>query len=106
MNLLMRAKITQLSLSCLAILLEGSHESSLFLVGLEATVSELGRGVDPFEVGLLGCLPLGVGDEGLAEGQHALLGSDAAPVEHDKVVFHFTVVRESTLLFRLVSDVY
>jgi len=59
-------------------------------------VTELGRGVDPFQVDLLESLTLGVGDEGLTKGQHTLLGSDAAALEHDKVVLDFTVVGETT----------
>jgi len=95
-----------LSSSGKVILLEGSHESPLLFVGLEATVSELGRGVDPFEVGLLQSLPLHVGDERLSQGQDTLLWSDAATVEHDEVVLHFTVVRESThWVDALISDV-
>jgi len=78
------------------ILLQRTHEGSLFLVRLEATVSELGRGVDPFQVGLLQCFPLHVGDQGFSQGQDALLWSDAAAVEHDEVVLHFAVVGEST----------
>jgi len=59
-------------------------------------VTELGRRVDPFQVDLLESLALGVGDEGFTEGQHTLLGADAAALEHDKVVLDFTVVRETT----------
>ena len=61
-------------------------------------MSELGRGVDPFEIGLLQCFPLHVGDQGFSQGQDALLWSDAAAVEHDEVVLHFAVVGESTLI--------
>ena len=41
-------------------------------------MAELGAGVDELELDLLQGLPLGVDQEGLAQGQHALLGADAA----------------------------
>jgi len=59
-------------------------------------VTELGGSVDPFQVDLLEGGTLGVRDQGLAEGENSLLGSDAASLEHDKVVLDFTVVRETT----------
>jgi len=77
------------------VLLEGSHEGSFLLVGLEPTVPELGRSVDPLKIDLFQGFALGVGDQGLPEGQHSLLGADAAAFEHDKVVLDFTVMRET-----------
>jgi len=59
-------------------------------------VTELGGSVDPFQVDLLEGGTLGVRDQGLAEGENSLLGSDAAALEHDKVVLDFTVVGETT----------
>jgi len=59
-------------------------------------VTELGRRIDPFQVDLLERFTLGVCDEGLAKGQHTLLGTDTAALEHDKVVLDFTVVGETT----------
>jgi len=79
-----------------SVLLEGSHEGALLVVGLETTMTELGGSVDPFQVDLLESGSLCVRDEGLAEGENSLLGSDAAALEHDKVVLDFTVVGETT----------
>jgi len=59
-------------------------------------VTELGGGVDPFQVDLLESSTLGVGDERFAEGEDPLLGSDAAALEHHKVVLDFAVVGEAT----------
>jgi len=59
-------------------------------------VSELGGGVDPFDVDLLESGTFGMGDEGLTKGEDTLLGSDAATLEHDEVVLHFTIMRETT----------
>ena len=79
------------------VLLEWSHEGSLLFVCLEATVSELGGGVDPFDVDLLGSGTFGMGDEGLTKGEDTLLGSDTTTLEHNEVVLHFTIMRETTL---------
>jgi len=78
------------------VLLERSHEGALLFVGLEATMTELGGSVDPFQVDLLESSSLGVGDERFAEGQDPLLGADTAALEHHKVVLDFSVVREAT----------
>jgi hypothetical protein len=51
----------------LLVLLEGSHEGDLVLVGLEATVSELAGRVDEFERDLLQGALLGVNQQGLPE---------------------------------------
>ena len=79
------------------VLLEFSHEGLLFGSSLEATMSELGRGVDPLEVDLLEGDTLGVGAERLPEGDRALLHSKASSTEHDEVLSHDTVVSEATL---------
>jgi hypothetical protein len=51
----------------LLVLLEGSHEGDLVLVGLEATVPELAGRVDEFERDLLQGALLGVNQQGLPE---------------------------------------
>lgn len=56
-------------------LLEGSHESSLFFDGLEATVSHFGGGIDK---GQFDGFHSGTGsllEEGLSEGDWTLLGA-------------------------------
>merc|ERR1719367_2202014 len=78
------------------VLLEGSHEVTLVGLGLEATVAHLGGGVDELQLDVLQSGPPGVHQEGLAQGQYPLLGSDAASLDHDKVLLDHTVVREST----------
>ena len=62
----------------LAVLLEGAHEGSLVLGGLEPSVTELGAGVDELEADLLQGPLLGVGQERLPQGEGALLGANAA----------------------------
>merc|ERR1719367_257875 len=78
------------------VLLEGSHEVTLVGLGLEATVAHLGGSIDELQLDVLQSGPLGVHQEGLAQGQYPLLGSDAASLDHDKVLLDHTVVREST----------
>lgn len=78
------------------ILLERSHEGQLVGWGLEATVTHLGRGVDELELDLLQGRALGVLQQGLAQGDDALLGADAAALDHDEVVVDLTVVGEAT----------
>ena len=48
-------------------LLERSHEGVLVLRGLEATVAELGAGVDELQLDVFESLTLGVHQEGLKE---------------------------------------
>ena len=67
----------------LAVLLEGAHEGSLVLGGLEPSVAELGAGVDELEVDLLKSPLLGVGEERLPQGKGALLGSNAATLDRE-----------------------
>jgi len=55
----------------LAVLLEGTHEGGLVLGGLEPPVAELGAGVDELQVDLLQGPLLGVGEEGLPQGEGA-----------------------------------
>ena len=77
------------------VLLERAHEGSLLGVGLEPAVTKLGGGVDELEVDDLQGPLLGVGQQGLAEGQHPLLGADAGALEHDEVLLHLAVVGEA-----------
>lgn len=80
----------------LQVLLEGAHEAALLLGGLEATMAKLGAGVDKLQLDLLQGGTASVSDEGLAEGQDTLLGTNAAALDHDKVIIDHTVVREAT----------
>merc|ERR1739842_154718 len=80
----------------LAVLLEGTHEGGLVLGGLEPAVTELGARVDELEVDLLKSPLLGVREEGLPQGEGALLGTNAAALEHDEVLLDLSIVGEST----------
>ena len=87
---------------------EANSEGLLLLVGLEASVAELGGGVDELEVDLLQCAARGAGVQALAESEHALVYSDGAALEHEVVVLHQAVVGEATervdaLLRQIVS---
>jgi len=76
--------------------LQGAHELLALLAGLEATVAELGGGVDELELDVLQSRALGVGQQGLAESDDTLLGTSAASLDHDKVLVDDTVVREAS----------
>ena len=77
----------------LAILLEGAHEGSLVLGGLEPSVAKLGAGVDELQADLLKGPLLGVGEKGLPQGEGALLGSNAATLDSIRSVknLHFNL---------------
>ena len=77
------------------VLLEGSHEGTLLGGGLESTVTELGRGVDPFELGLLEGLAVDLGPHGLAEGDDALLDAGDGALEDEEVVLDLSVANET-----------
>ena len=76
----------------LAVLLEGAHEGSLVLGGLEPSVAELGAGVDELQADLLKGPLLGVGEERLPQGEGALLRSNAATLERVRLarIFNLT----------------
>ena len=73
----------------LAVLLEGAHEGSLVLGGLEPSVAELGAGVDELEVDLLKSPLLGVGEERLPQGKSSLLGPNATTLDRIGSAFDF-----------------
>jgi len=77
-------------------LLGHPQESVLLLLGLEATMSVLGAGVDELERNLLRNASRGLFQQRLAEGQHTLLGSNDAALDHDPVLVHNTVMGEPT----------
>ena len=78
------------------VLLERTEERVLLLLGLETSVTELGRGIDPLELDLLEGLAGSVGEEGLAEGEDTLLDTGAGALDDDKVVVDLTVAGEAT----------
>jgi len=63
---------------------------------LEATMANLGGSIDELELDLLEGSTVGGRDDGLAESQHTLLGTDAVALEHEEVVADDTVVGETT----------
>ena len=77
--------------------LQWTHEETLLLVRLEATVTELRRGVDETEIDLFAVRTLGVENQRFAQGDRTFLRADAATFDHDEIVFHLTVMRKATL---------
>jgi len=78
------------------LLLHGSHESVLLLLCLEASVTELGRSVDELERDLLQGRSASLREERLSEGEAALLGTNDAALDHNEVLIHNTIVRETS----------
>merc|ERR1719345_111501 len=73
-----------------------AEELALLLRGLEAAVADLGGGVDELERDLLDRIALGLREQGLAERDRAALGAHDAALDHQPVVLHDAVVRESS----------
>lgn len=78
------------------LLLEGTKGLVLLVLGLEATVTHLGGGVDELEGDLLEGRAADLVDEGLAEGNGALLDTGAGALDHDEVLLDNTEVGEAT----------
>lgn len=88
------------------VLLERTHEGHLILVGLEPTVTELAARVDKLERNLLECALLRVSQQRLSESEEALLVTDASSLNHNVVLLHLAVVRESThRVYRFVGQI-
>lgn len=75
---------------------EGSHELVSLFLGLETSVSVLGRGVDELDVKLFGLPGLDDGEEGLSDDERSLAGSDDSTLDEEEIFVDFTVVGEST----------
>lgn len=73
------------------------HEGLLLVHGLETSVTEFGRGVDELQVDPLQSATARLHQQGLAQGQHPLLGSNDTPLQHQEVVGHLAIVDETTL---------
>jgi len=73
-----------------------AHEFVLLGVGLEATMSVLGRRVDELDLELLGLPRLGAWEQSLADNDRSLAGSHDATLDQEEVIVDFTVVRETT----------
>jgi hypothetical protein len=59
-------------------------------------MTKLGAGVDELQLDVLQCLALGVDEERLSQSQDPLLGTNATTLDHDEILLHLSVVREST----------
>jgi hypothetical protein len=78
------------------ILLERTQVLSLLCWCLVSTVTELGRGVDPFEVDLLQCSPACVREHGFAESHNSLLHPRNRALKQDEVILDLTISNETT----------
>jgi len=78
------------------VLFEFSHEGLLLGASLEATMAELGAGVDPLQVDLLIRESLGLVDETLTQRDWTLLGAHATTANHQIVLVDQSVVRETS----------
>ena len=73
-----------------------AQESLLLLLRLEATMTELGRGVDELKHNLFSGTAADLRSESLAESHHTLFGTSNAALQHQEVVLDNTVMREAT----------
>jgi len=82
----------------LGLLLGGkwSHEFFLLFDGLEFTVTDLGGGIDEFDLGLEGGEGRGLWKHSLSNGDNSLSWSHNGTSDHDEIFIDNTVVREST----------
>ena len=80
----------------LEVLLEGTLVLPLLGEGLVSTVTELGGGIDPLELDLLGGSAGGLGVQSLAQSHNTLLDTGNGALDHDEVVLDLTVVDETT----------
>lgn len=60
-------------------------------------MTELGGGVDEFELDLLQSTAAGLDQERFAKGQNPLLGSDHTAFHHEEVISHLTIMHKATL---------
>jgi hypothetical protein len=78
------------------LVLGGTHKLALLLEGLEATMAELGGGIDELELNLLGGDTAGLNEEGLTESDDTSLDTGNGTLDHDEVVLDQTEVSEAT----------
>jgi len=64
--------------------LDGTEELLLLIAGLEATVTELGRGIDELKLDLFKGGTRNLGTEGLSKGDHSLLAPKTEPLTMTK----------------------
>jgi len=80
----------------LDVLLERTQESVLLCGSLVSTVTELRRGIDPFEVDLLQSLSRCVDEHGLAESHHTLLDTRNGTLNNDEIILDLTISDKAT----------
>jgi len=73
-------------------LLEWSHKLSFFFDGLESTVTELGGGIDGFEIDFLQIFSFVVGQQRFPQNNWSLSDSHTTSLDHDEIVLDFTVM--------------
>jgi hypothetical protein len=73
-----------------------TEELVLLFDGLVFTVTDLGRGIDEFDLDVLGGESLGLGKETLSKGDFSLSWSHNLSSQQKEIFIHNTVVREST----------
>merc|ERR1711964_720048 len=78
----------------LLLVLHRSKELLLLVAGLEASVAELGGGVDELELDLLQRLAARLGHKGLPESHNTALDAAHLALDHDVVLVDLTVVGE------------
>jgi len=77
-------------------LLEWSHKLSFFFDGLESTVTELGGGIDGFEIDFLQIFSFIMGQQRFPQQNRSLSDAHARSFNHNEIVLNFTVVREAS----------
>lgn len=87
-----------MSINSLGLLLGGkwSHEFFLLFDGLEFTVTDLGGGIDEFDLGDEGGEGRGLWKHSLSNGNNSLSWSHNGTSDHDEVLVNNTVMWEST----------
>jgi len=78
------------------VLLEWSHEGSLFFDGLEATVTLLGGSIDELELDRFEGSSGSLLEKGLSKSDGSLLGSTDTSLDHDEVRLDKTVLNKAT----------
>jgi len=77
------------------LLLERAHERGLLLERLEATVTELGCGIDELEGNVFEVFPLGMDEKSLANGNDTSPRTGDRAFDHNVVGTNLAVVREA-----------
>lgn len=91
------SNVTQQAVCSVSVLVgEGAHNLELLLVGLEATVTKLGGGIDELNLNLFGHPLLSAGEDRLADNDGALTDTHDTTLDEEEILVDFTVMRETT----------